>query len=112
MDQQPQTDVASLLNELKSKGIDSGIIRKDGILAYGSLPAGGENTAAIISSVANTAEALLSKVKNSSKETEIALEGSFLVLIPLKDFILCSMVKDREQKQLLRECAEKVRLLL
>lgn len=103
--------IETLVNEMKQKGIESGIVRKDGILAYGTVIAG-DATAQNVASVSNTTESILSKVKDSSKEIEIALDNSFYVIIPLKEYLLCASVKDREEKKILREYAEKLRAVL
>ena len=93
------------LNDLKSKGIECALVRKDGVLIYSTLTLD-DATPGIIAALSGVSDEMLKRVSDRQKEVEIALGGLFFVIVPFGDFLLCGAVKDRELKKELRAAAD------
>jgi hypothetical protein len=97
--------VENILNDLKTKGIECALVRKDGVLVYSTLTLD-EATPDIIASLSAVSEELMMRTNDRQKEIEVSLGGIFFVMVPFKEFILCGAVKDREMKKDLRAAVD------
>ena len=95
----------SILNDLKTKGIECALVRKDGVLVYSTLTLD-ETTPDIIASFCATSDELVRRTNDRQREIEVSLGGIFFVMVPFNEFILCGAVKDREMKKDLRAAVE------
>lgn len=111
MDEQKKKAVENLLDGIKGKGIETALIRKDGILLHSTITLD-ETAPAIISSLANITDELMKQASDSQKEIEITIDGIYFVIIPIKEFLLCSPVGDRELKKELRTLAEQLKVTI
>jgi hypothetical protein len=112
MDTEEQRAVMeTILSELKAKNVECALIRKDGLLVHTTITLE-EGTPNLIASLSNIAEELMREVSDRDKEMEITFDGIFMVLLPVKTYLLCGIVKQRESKQDLRAAAEKLKAAL
>jgi hypothetical protein len=65
-----------------------------------------------MSSVANISDAMMKKMNDKQKEVEVSFGGLILVMIPLKNHVFCGLVKDREEKKIVIEYAQKASAFL
>ena len=100
-----------LLQEMKEKGIESAVIRKDGVQTA-SIISLDETTAQTISSFSNTIDAIMKTMKDKNNEIEISSDKGYIVIIPVKEYYLFSVIESREHKKTIREYAAKVAALL
>ncbi len=101
-------ELDSILNEMKAKGIGGAVVRVDGVTVASTI-ALNELGAGLLSSVANVSDAMMKKMDDKQKEIEISFDGLLMVIIPLKNHVFCGMIKDREEKKVVLEYAEKAR---
>lgn len=100
-----------VLESLKAKGIESALIRQDGLMVHSTLTVD-EATPGIIASLANITDELMKQGSDQQKEVEITVDTMYFVAIPVRTFLLCGIVKDRELKKDLREAAAQIRKFL
>lgn len=103
--------IRSLLNEMKSAGINGALLRIDGTLVASTI-ALDEMGLQFLSSFSNTADALMKEAGDRQREIEITIDNLFLVIIPIGTYLLCGILKDREKKNTLREYAQKAATFL
>jgi hypothetical protein len=108
MDEKKKIEIESMLNASKSKGIETSLIRKDGILIHSTVTLD-ETLPNIVSSIANITDELMKQSKDNQKEIEVTIDNVYFVIIPVKEYLLCSPVTDRELKKELRALAEQVK---
>lgn len=96
-----------IFNEMKTKNIEAVLVRRDGYLIQSTF-AVDEMLPSLLASAGNTSDAIMREIKDSGKECEIAFDDQFLVIIALGNYLLCGLVKDREQKKDIRSYAEKI----
>jgi predicted regulator of Ras-like GTPase activity (Roadblock/LC7/MglB family) len=101
-------ELEAILNDMKAKGIGGAVVRVDGVPVASTIALNDIN-AGLFASIANISDALMKKMNDHQKEVEIAFDGLILVLIPLKNHIFCGMVKDREEKKIVLEYAQKAK---
>lgn len=101
----------TLIDDLKTSGISAALIRKDGISIYSTITLS-ETGPAVFANVANICDAISKESGDTPKEIEVGFSGMFLVILPVSDYLLCGIVKDRELKKLMRECADKLAKIL
>ncbi|MFH0737502.1 MAG: hypothetical protein V1827_02305 [Candidatus Micrarchaeota archaeon] len=104
-------ELETILNEMKGKGIGGAVIRVDGV-AVASTIALDDTGSSLLSSVANASDALMKRMDDRQKEIEVSFDGLILVMIPLKNHVFCGMVKDREEKKVVSEYAQKAKAYL
>ena len=104
-------ELEAVLNDMKGKGIGGAVIRVDGV-SVASTIALNDVSSGLLSSVANVSDALMKKMDDRQKEVEVSFDGLILVMIPLKNHIFCGMVKDREEKRIVQEYAQKAKSLV
>ncbi|MGV8176756.1 MAG: hypothetical protein ACP5NX_03085 [Candidatus Bilamarchaeaceae archaeon] len=99
--------VPEILEGLKAKGIQSAVVRRDGFVLESALPMD-ENTAYVLSASANLVNALMHQVKDSEKEIEFGFSnGTYLLAVPVKEFLFCAVVRRKDDKPAVREAAKK-----
>jgi hypothetical protein len=96
---------------MKGKGIGGAVIRVDGV-SIASTIALNDVSSGLMSSVANVSDALMKRMDDHQKEIEVSFDGLILVMVPLKNHIFCGMVKDREEKKIVMEYAQKAKSLV
>lgn len=96
---------------MKAKGIGSAIVRVDGVPVQSTI-ALTDLSSGLISSVSNISDAIMKRMDDSQKEIEISFDGLIMVMIPMKNHIFCGIVKDREEKKVVAEAAQKARAFL
>ncbi|MGV8084638.1 MAG: hypothetical protein ACP5N9_00090 [Candidatus Bilamarchaeum sp.] len=101
-------EIEIVLNDLKSKGIASTLMRVDGVLVHSTLAMNDLNSG-LLSSLVNTSDALLRRFDDSQKEMEVAYQSSILFAIPLKNHIFCGLLNNREEKPTVRLYADKLK---
>lgn len=104
-------ELETLLNEMKEKGIGGAIVQVDGVVIQSTI-AINDVSSGLLSSVANVSDAMMKKMNDTQKEIEVSFGGLILVMVPLKNYIFCGMVKDREQNKIVIEYAQKAKGLL
>jgi len=100
-----------LLDEMSSQGITGAIIRKDGIIVHSTFSVS-DSAASMLATVNNASDAILKRINDTPQETEIAFGNLIILVIPVKDYLFCGAMKSREQKQAVRQFAEKAKKLL
>jgi len=103
--------VDDVLSEMKSAGIEGAVIRNDGVLVSSTM-ALEEGGAKLISSFNNVIDAMLRSVDDSQREVEISVDSKFLMIIPMRQHMLCGVLSKREKKDELRGYADRMKLLL
>ena len=106
-----ESTVTELLNDMKNKGLNAAVVRTDGLLLSStiSLSESGANTFA---SLSNVCDALFKNIKDMQREIEISTGGLFLLLLPVGNYILCGVIKSRDEKKTLREYADKLKQII
>ena len=102
---------SELLDEMNSKGITGAIVRKDGIIVHSTFSVS-DSAASMLATVSNTSDAILKRIKDKPQETEIAFGNLIILVIPIKEYLFCGAMKSREQKQPVRQFAERAKKLL
>ncbi len=100
-----------VLDDMKIHGVDGAIVRADGAIVHSTMPLT-DAAAGMIASAANITDALMKRSSDVPREIEITFGSTILVLIPIGSYVFCGSVKDREQKKIIREYAEKARKAL
>lgn len=101
-------EIESVVNELKTKGIASTLIKVDGLMVYSTLAMNDLNSG-LLSSLVNTSDALLKRMDDSQKELELAYQSSILFAIPMKNHIFCGLLNNREEKPTFRLYADRLK---
>lgn len=104
-------ELETILNDMKARGVGGAIVRVDGVPVASTI-ALDDISAGLLSSVANVSDALMKRCEDKQKEVEVSFDGLLLVMIPLKNHIFCGMIKDREEKRIIQEYAEKAKAYL
>ena len=104
-------ELEAILNEMKGKGIGGAIVRIDGVPVHSTI-ALTDLSSGLISSVANISDAIMKRMDDNQKEIEISFDGIIMVMIPLKNHIFCGDDKDREEKKIVAEYAQKAKAYL
>jgi hypothetical protein len=113
-DTAPAPDITrpqEILEDMKKEGINGAIIRKDGILIHSTF-AITDTGANILSNIANIPDALLKRINDEAKETEIAFGNLIMLIIPIHDYHFVGAMKSREQKASVRKYAERAKSAL
>ena len=105
------TQLEALLNEMKEKGYGGAVVQVDGTVVHSTI-ALNELSSGLLSSVTNVSDAILKRMDDQQKEVEVSFGGLILVMVPLKSYIFCAMVKDREEKKIVLEYAQRARALV
>jgi len=100
-----------VLIDLKEEGILGAVVRNDGLLLSSTLSLS-KSGASAVSSFSNVCDALLKTLTNTSHEIEVSVGGSYFVIVPTGNYLVCGMLKDRDQKKLLRTASEKLKSVL
>jgi len=100
--------VETILNEMKEQGIGGAVVQADGV-PMASTIALKESDAGLFASVANVAEAIMQRDGDTPQEMELSFGGLLLVLVPIDNHIFCGLIKDREQKKIVLEYAQKAK---
>ena len=103
-------NVEELLAEMRNNGINAAVVRNDGLLLASTISLS-ESGASTFASLANVCDALLKTLKDAQREIEISAGGLFLVLLPVGTYLLCGVIKNRDQKKTLKEYADKLKQL-
>ncbi len=90
--------IEEILNEMNAEGIGGALIRKDGVMVHSTV-ALADVAPGLIARCSNISEALMSRMKNSSKEIEISFMNGTLVAVPMKNFIFYGIAKSKEEKR-------------
>lgn len=101
-------ELENILNEMKERGIGGAIVNVDGV-SVASTIALNDVSSGLLASVANVSDALMKKEGDQQKEIEISFDGLILVIIPIKDHLFCGMIKERDEKRIVQEFAEKAK---
>ncbi|MCI0503622.1 hypothetical protein L0Y65_02815 [Candidatus Micrarchaeota archaeon] len=104
-------ELDAILSEMKGKGIGGAVVRVDGV-AVASTIALNDLSSGLLASVANMSDAMMKRLDDRQKEMEVAFDGLILVMIPLKNHVFCGMIKDREEKRIVQEYADKAKAFL
>jgi len=104
-------ELENILNEMKTKGIGGAIVRIDGVPVHSTI-ALTDLSSGLISSVANVSDAIMKRMDDRQNEIEISFDGMIMVMVPLKNHIFCGIVKDREEKKIVLEYAQKAKQYL
>ena len=104
-------ELESLLNELKEKGIGGAVVRLDGVPVASTIGMRDVDIG-LFASVSNVADALMKGEGDKQSEIEISFGGLIVVIVPIKDHIFCGMIKDRSEKDIILEYAQKAKQFL
>jgi predicted regulator of Ras-like GTPase activity (Roadblock/LC7/MglB family) len=102
---------SAVLDDMKVHSVNGAIVRADGVIVHSTMPMT-DAAAGMVASAANITAALMKRSNDVPREIEITFGSTILVLIPMGAYIFCGSVKDREQKKVIREYAEKARAVL
>lgn len=100
-----------VLLDLKEEGILGAVVRNDGLLLSSTLSLS-KSGATAVSSFSNVCDALLKTLANTSHEIEVSVGGAYLVIVPTGNYLMCGILKDRDQKKLLRTASEKIKAVI
>ena len=106
-----KSSVEELLLDMKNDGLNGAVIRTDGLLLSSTISLS-ESSANTLASLSNVFDALLKTVKDTQKEVEVSAGGLYLILMPVASYILCGVIKSRDQKKTLREYADKLKQII
>lgn len=99
--------IQSILSEMRDAGILGACIRADGVIIASTIAM--DNTGSnFLASISNITDTLMKESGDKQKEIEISVDNLFLVMIPINNYILCGMLKDREEKKALRDYASRM----
>jgi len=98
--------IEQILNEMKEKDIGGAVIRVDGIIEHSTV-ALNDISAGLIASTANISDMLMQKMGDKQKEMETSFGSLILVMVPIKNYIFCGMIRNREEKKVVLEYAKK-----
>ncbi len=101
----------AVLDDMKIHLVNGAIVRADGVIVHSTMPLT-DAAAGMMASAANITDALMKRSNDVPREIEITFGSNILVMIPIGAYIFCGSVKDREQKKIIREYAEKARKAL
>lgn len=104
-------ELETILNEMKDKGIGGAIVRMDGVLVQSTI-ALSDTGSNLISSITNISDAILKRMEDSQKDIEVNFGGLILVMVPVNQHIFCGLVKDREEKKIVLDYAQKAKSYL
>ncbi|MFN7991395.1 MAG: hypothetical protein U0R44_04535 [Candidatus Micrarchaeia archaeon] len=104
-------ELEGILNEMKGKGIGGAVVRVDGVPVQSTI-ALNDVSASLLSSLANVSDAIMKKMNDTQKDIEISFGENILYIIPLKSHIFCGLIKNREEKKVVSEYAEKAKAYL
>ncbi|VVC03755.1 Uncharacterised protein [Candidatus Bilamarchaeum dharawalense] len=104
-------ELETLLNEMKTRGIGGAVIQVDGVVVQSTI-ALNDVSSGLLASVANVSDAMIKKMDDKQREIEVSFGGLILVMVPIKNHIFCGLVKDREEKKIVSEYAQKAKALL
>ncbi|MFH1685465.1 MAG: hypothetical protein ABH983_04110 [Candidatus Micrarchaeota archaeon] len=100
--------IETILNEMKEKGIGGAVVQADGV-PMASTIALKEVDASLFASIANVAEAIMQREDDSPQEMELSFGGLLLIMVPINHHIFCGLIKDREEKKIVLEYAQRAR---
>ncbi len=83
------------------------LIRTDGVLIASTI-AIDDVGSRFLSSVVNIINALMKENEDNEKEIEIIVDNLYVTIIPLHNHFLCGILKEREEKKIIREYAERL----
>lgn len=101
-------ELENILNEMKERGIGGAIVNVDGVPVASTI-ALNDVSSGLLASVANVSDALMKREGDKQKEIEISFDGLILVIIPIKDHLFCGMIKERDEKKIVQDFAEKAK---
>jgi uncharacterized membrane protein len=104
-------ELEGLLNEMKERGIGGAIIQVDGIVVQSTI-ALNEVNSGLMTAVANVSDAMMKKMEDKQKEVEVSFGGLILVMVPVKNTMFCALIKEREEKKIVAEYAQKASAFL
>ena len=101
-------DIKKLVQEMKSKGIETALLKNDGGVVYSTF--GMDDPAPSISEyLANNAHHLMAELGDEAKEIELSFEGKMLVMVPLGKYLLLAIVTSKESKKEFRQYVESIK---
>ncbi len=103
--------VRDFLSALQSKGIEAAIFNSDGTMLSSKFNLSSE-LSETLSSMANLGAMMLERFGDKQKEFEFVASGNLVVLLPVKSYYLCGIMKDRQSKAVLREHAKNLDSIL
>jgi len=101
-------ELENILNEMKERGIGGAVVKADGVPVASTI-ALNDVSSGLLASVANVSDALMKKEGDQQKEIEISFDGLILVIIPIKNHLFCGMIKERDEKKIVQDYAEKAK---
>ncbi|MBI5228252.1 hypothetical protein HY988_06695 [Candidatus Micrarchaeota archaeon] len=104
-------EIENVLNQMKEKGIAGAVVRVDGTPLYSTL-ALSENAAGIIASLSEITNSIMKKMGDRQKSAEITFDNSILIVVPQKNYVFCGLIKNRDDKKIVLEYAEKANAYL
>ena len=104
-------ELEALLYEMKEKGVGGAVVQVDGVVVNSTI-ALNDVSSGLLASAANVSDAMMKKMEDKQKEVEVSFGGLILVIIPMKTYLFCGLIKDREEKKIVSEYAQKAMELL
>ncbi len=98
-----------LFNELKKKGIEVALLKKDGRVINSTINMS-ENSGSLLSSIVANAQTLGSRMHDKTKQIQIGIGDSLAIVFPFEKTIFFALTKNQDDKKLISEFAEKIRL--
>ena len=104
-------ELENILNDMKSKGIGGSIIRIDGVPVHSTI------ALTDLKLLADIVRAffflvIMKRMDDNQKEVKISFDGMIMVMVPLKNHIFCGIVKDRDEKKMVLDSAQKAKAYL
>ncbi len=104
-------DPKELMEELKGKGVEIALIKRDEGLVYSTFAM--EDPAPYIAQyLANNAQLLMSQLEDEVREIELSFEGRIAMVFPTDTHVLLGVLKSKEDKKVLREYVARIKELL
>ncbi|MBI5222844.1 hypothetical protein HY990_00315 [Candidatus Micrarchaeota archaeon] len=104
-------EIDSLLNQLKSKGIESALVRVDGVLVQTTM-ALNDSSVSLLTGLFTSSDALCKRLGDSQKQIQLSLGDSLLIIVPLKNHFLCGLIKNPEDRKYVVEMADSLKAYL
>ncbi len=104
-------DYKKQMDKMKEDGMESALIKKGAGLLHSTFNM--EDPAPYVSEyLMNNSELLMGEFQDGVREVEIAVDGGFMVLVPLGDHVLIALIKTREEKKGLLEHIKSIKSAL
>jgi|WetSurMetagenome_2_1015567.scaffolds.fasta_scaffold528040_2 hypothetical protein len=98
-------NLKALVDEMKSKGIETALLKKGGGLVYSTF-AMEDPAPYLLRYLENNAVLMMKRAGDELSEIEINAQGRALLALPLEGYVLAGIIKEDNDRKVLREYAK------